>query len=176
MKIVLAVVAVVLLGSSPVGAAVKEAAPDHMSLAFSTTVKAEPLVAYRALAQIGQWWNGKHSWSGEAKNMTLELAAGGCFCERWSEGSVEHARVLLAHAGRTLRLDAPLGPLQELGAKATLTYTFTAAEGGGTTVQVTYTVIGVAAQKLDALAPIVDGVLGESVARFASFVDGGAPK
>jgi hypothetical protein len=82
--------------------------------------------------------------------------------------------VLLAYGGTLLRLDAPLGPLQALGAKATLTYAFSAAPGGGTTIDVTYTVIGVASQKLDALAPAVDAVLGESVARLASFVEGSA--
>jgi hypothetical protein len=166
--------AVLLLYPCTVGAAVKDAAPDHMTLSFSATVKAEPMVAYRALAQVGQWWNGEHSYSADAKNMTLELAAGGCFCERWSGGSVEHGRVLLAYGGTRLRLDAPLGPLQALGAKATLTYAFSAAPGGGTTIDVTYTVIGVASQKLDALAPAVDAVLGESVARLASFVEGSA--
>jgi hypothetical protein len=165
-----------LLFPMTAAAEVKEAAPDHITLAFSATVKAEPMVAYRALAQVGQWWDGEHSYSGDAKHMTLELAAGGCFCERWSGGSVEHGRVVLAYAGQVLRLDAPLGPLQELGAKATMTYKFEAAAGGGTTVTVGYTVIGVPSQKLDALAPAIDRVLGESVARLASFVNTAAPK
>jgi hypothetical protein len=163
--------AALLVLPRPAEPAVKEASPDHMTLVFSATVKAEPVVAYRALAHIGQWWNGEHSWSGDAKNMTLELAAGGCFCERWSGGSVEHARVLLAHAGNTLRLDAPLGPIQELGAKATLTYKFTAVPEGGTTIDVTYVVIGVGSQRLDELAPAVDAVIGESVTRLAAFVN-----
>jgi hypothetical protein len=170
---ILSCLAFALAALAPVSAvaAVKDTGPDHMTLTFTATVKAEPVVAYRALSQVGQWWNGAHSWSGDAKNMTLELSAGGCFCERWSGGSVEHARVLLAQAGQTLRLDAPLGPIQELGAKATLTYRFTAGPSGGTIVDVTYVVIGVPSQGLDTLAPVVDGVIGESVTRLAAFVD-----
>ena len=61
-------------------------------------MKAPPPHLYAALGEIDRWWNGSHSYSGQAANLSLARQAGGCFCERWGNNSVEHARVVYARS------------------------------------------------------------------------------
>nr|MBA3651099.1 hypothetical protein [Chthoniobacterales bacterium] len=44
-------------------------------------VPVEPRAAYDAFVNIGPWWNEAHSFSGAAKNISIEPKAGGCWCE-----------------------------------------------------------------------------------------------
>ena len=83
-------------------------------------VKAPPPRLYAALGEIDRWWNGSHSYSGQAANLSLARQAGGCFCERWGNNSVEHARVVIALEDRMLRLEGALGPLQALAVNGVL--------------------------------------------------------
>src|SRR3982751_3448436 len=83
-----------------------------------------PAELWRAITQLPRWWNGSHTYSGQASNLSLDVQAGGCWCERWGDGqSVEHGRVVLVMPQRTLRVDANLGPLQELPVHGVLTFT-----------------------------------------------------
>jgi hypothetical protein len=47
---------------------------------------------------------------------------------------VSHGRVLYVAPGRMLRMEAPFGPLQGLGAYTVWTITISLADGGGATV------------------------------------------
>jgi uncharacterized protein YndB with AHSA1/START domain len=134
---------------------------------------AAPAASYRALGQIGRWWSDQHTWSGHAKNLSLALRAGGCLCERWPDGEVEHGRVVHAAPGKLLRLVAPLGPLQALAVNAVLSFEFAAASGG-TQLNVTYRVSG-DASVTGPLAGAVDGVITEQVERYVRFVSTGNP-
>lgn len=89
---------------------------------------------WQRLTEPATWWHPDHTFSGDAKNLSLEPEAGGLWSETWEGGSVAHGRVLTVHAGRVLRMDAPFGPLQELGAYTVWTITITAGEAGGTVV------------------------------------------
>jgi uncharacterized protein YndB with AHSA1/START domain len=103
------------------------------------------------------WWPSDHTWSGDRANLSLSGQAGGCFCERWAGGSVEHGRVVMSMPGRLLRLSAALGPLQEMGVTGVITFALEEKDGT-TTLVATHRVSGDAAHKLEALAPIVDQV------------------
>src|SRR5690606_32997881 len=131
-----------------------------------------PEQAWRALAQVGRWWNGDHTYSGDAANLELDLRAGGCWCERWGETqSVEHMRVVLVmerDGVRTLRAVGGLGPLQEMGASGVLTFTV-AAHASGAKIAMTYRVTGDSALGLNELAPLVDMVLMEQFGRLSRF-------
>ena len=35
---------------------------------------------YRALVDVGSWWGKEHTYSGDARNMTIAAQPGGCFC------------------------------------------------------------------------------------------------
>ncbi len=64
------------------------------------TVTATPTAVYQAIVDhVGEWWESGHSWSGNARNMTIVAKAGGCFCERWADGEVQHMTVIFAQPG-----------------------------------------------------------------------------
>jgi hypothetical protein len=136
---------------------------------------ATPKAAARAMSAIGAWWNPAHTFSGDSRRLTIDLRAGGCFCERWASGqSVEHGRVVMVmdiDGVRTIRIDGALGPLQELSATGTLTFRISSADGGAK-IGMEYRVSGDPSQALDKLAPAVDQVLNEQLARLARYAAG----
>ena len=155
-------------------AEVKQAAPDNLLIAYSAVVRAPAAKVYASLAEIGRWWNSEHSYSGDAANLTLKAEAGGCFCERWRDGSVEHGRVIVALPDRILRLSSALGPLQGRAVTGVLTFQLKPQEGG-TLLELSYVVNGSSASALDKSAPAVDGVLGEQFARLIRYIETGNP-
>src|ERR1700676_2602993 len=57
---------------------------------------------WTALRQVGGWWSSEHSWSHDAKNLTLELKPGGCWCEALpGGGGVRHMTVIFAAPGKS---------------------------------------------------------------------------
>lgn len=157
-------------------AEVVSASPSAFVVRAEAVAQASPEQAWRALGQIGRWWNSEHTFSGDAGNMRLAMRAGGCFCERWGDGqSVEHGRVVLVveHEGvRTLRFIGALGPLQETGAIGVMTFAI-APDPGGAKISMSYRAAGDAALGLGAFAPPVDGVLREQFSRLIRYVNTG---
>jgi hypothetical protein len=172
-----ALVVAAALGGMPGGAvaATSDVSPTGFVVTAQHDVKATPHRLYEALGEIDKWWNGSHSWSGKAANLSLSRQAGGCFCERWGQNSVEHARVIHAFEERMLRLQGSLGPLQGLAANAVLTFAITPKDGGATLV-VTYRVAGGESAGLQQLAAPVDRVIGEQARRLVSYVETGKPE
>jgi len=163
------------LAGVPAVAAVTEARPDGFLLEVQAEVAAPPEAVYRALGQIGQWWGPDHTWSGDAANLSLALEAGGCFCERWDGGSVEHARVVAVRRNELLRLRGALGPLQSTAVSGVVTFTLKPA-GGGTHLEVSHRVSGDSGSALDRIAPGADRMLVETVGRLERFVETGSPE
>ncbi|HEY8615269.1 ATPase [Phenylobacterium sp.] len=139
--------------------------------------KATPARAYAALGEIGRWWNGAHSYSGQAANLRLELKPGGCFCETLPDGGgVEHARVVMAWPSQgTVRLDGALGPLQQEGVAAALTFEIKA-NGDRVEIVQTYAVGGARPGMAKAFAGPVDAVMREALTRYARYLDTGKPE
>jgi len=162
---VLALVAILgrgeVLDKSPAGFLVKNTA----------TIAAPAERVYGALAQVGSWWQQDHTWSGDARNLSLDPKAGGCFCEKLKNGSVQHMTVIYAAAGEKLRLSGALGPLQEAGVIGTLTFDL-AKSGDATLVTVTYSAGGYYQGGLEKLAGPVDQVLAAQLAGLKKFVEG----
>jgi len=120
------------------------------------------------------WWSGRHSYSGDARNFSLDAQAGGCFCERWGDGhSVQHASVLMVQNGRALRLGGAFGPLQELAVNGVLTIV-TSAQEGKTFLRMSYRVVGHPDSGLDKLAAPVDQVIGEQFRRLRKLAETGS--
>lgn len=161
-------VAVAVAAAAPASAEVKSATPAGFEVESSAVVPAALAETYAALARIGAWWNSDHTYSGDAANMTLEPRAGGCFCETIPAdgGTIEHARVVYARPGETLRVQGGLGPLQAEAALGTLTWQLKPVDGG-TEVTQTYVVGGYVRGGADKLAPIVDQVLAQQLAGLA---------
>jgi hypothetical protein len=153
------------IAAGPAPAEVREARPDGFLLRHEALSPLPPDALWRRLMDWGSWWNGAHSWSGKAANLSLTLDGG--LVERWEGGFVRHAGVLLAVPGQQLRLDAPFGPLQGLALVARWDIAMKA-EGTGTRVTATFRTSGTAVDKLDALATPVDQVLGEAISLLAA--------
>jgi uncharacterized protein YndB with AHSA1/START domain len=138
-------------------AEVKHATADAFLIEQRLSIAAPASRVWESLLHPEDWWPSDHTWSGDRRNLSLSAQAGACFCERWTGGSVEHGRVIMAMPETLLRLSAALGPLQEMGISGVITVTLEEKDGK-TAVVVTHRVSGDAAHKLDALAPIVDQV------------------
>jgi uncharacterized protein YndB with AHSA1/START domain len=161
--------------ASPAAAAVVDAQPNGFEVREEAQVAAPPAQVYAALGQIGQWWLGQHSYSGDAKNLSLELKAGGCFCEQLPDGgSVRHMGVILARPNTLLRLEGALGPLATTGGTGHLTIALSP-KGAETDVVLTYDFGGYAKGGMDKWAAPVDHVLGEQLDRLKRYAETGKP-
>jgi hypothetical protein len=161
----------------PAGRAeVTASGPSGFSLKIEVPVAAAPNEAFFGFLRIGRWWSDEHTYSGKAVNMTLEARPGGCFCERLPRGGfIKHMDVVYSAPGEGLRLSGGLGPLQPMGAGGLLAITFKP-DGDHTRLIVTYTVSGFpGGMGFLELAPLVDRVLNEQLARFKRFAETGKP-
>jgi hypothetical protein len=123
--------------------------------------------------RIGSWWNGEHTYSGDARNMSMDARPGGCWCEQLpGGGGVEHGRVVYVVPGETIRLSSSLGPLQEWGAIGSMTWHLVETSGV-TTVQLSYGVGGFFDGGFEQIAPPVEDVLTEQLQRLERFVETG---
>lgn len=165
-----------LFVTSPGFAEVREVRENSFWIESVVTTTATPAEVYLGLGNVGAWWDPEHTWSGSASNMSLELKAGGCFCEKLADGgSLQHGRVIYAQPGAMVRLDSPLGPLQEMPVTGVLTFKL-APEGSGTKITMTYRVSGTLTMEAAKLAPIVDHVMGTQLNRLKAFGDAGTAK
>lgn len=155
-----------LLLATPATAEVKSVADAGFEVVHSETVPVATMKAWAAIVKPAGWWNSSHSFSGDARNLSLDPTPGGCFCETLKDGGVEHGRVIFVQPGKMLRLTAPLG-LQGEAVTARLTFTLTT-EGAGTKITVSYIVGGYSRMGMAKFAPLVDGVIGEQVKRLAA--------
>jgi hypothetical protein len=141
----------------------------------SVNVVMPPPAAWSALTDVGRWWDPVHTYSGDARNLTLEPFVGGCFCEKLGMyAGVQHMRVIYAQPPKILRLSGALGPLQEFAITGSLTWTIEVA-GGGSRITLHYTAGGYADRPLSEWAPLVDSVLATQLERLGRFVSTGNP-
>lgn len=125
--------------------------------------------------QVDSWWSSDHTFSGDARNLSLDARPGGCFCEKLKDGGgLEHMRVIYVAPGETLRLSGALGPLQASGLAGSLTWALKAAPNG-TAVELSYSVGGFFPGGFEKIAPAVNAVLEEQLRRFKLLVETGKP-
>ena len=138
-------------------------------------IKAPPAQVYKAIGEIGRWWDGEHSYSGKAENITMPLQANACWCEAMpGGGSVRHGVVVLAWPEQgMIRADAALGPLQDEGVTGALLWQLKPKDGA-TELTVTYNVGGARAAMAKA-GPVVDAVLTAGWDRLKRYVETGKP-
>jgi hypothetical protein len=143
--------------------------------AHEVEVPLEPKAAYDAFVQIGSWWSSSHSFTGDAKNISIEPEAGGCWCEK-KDGvsSVRHMTVVHAASGSMLVFSGGLGPLQFMGVAGSMTVSFEP-KGKATRVTVNYAVGGYDPGNFKEISKAVDGVIGEQIARYGKFASAGKP-
>lgn len=164
--VVMAAGAALTIGASA-QAEVIEAAPDHYVLKQEASSDLAPADIWARLIDPASWWHPDHTYSGSSDNLSLDVQAGGLWREDWDGGSVTHGTVIFVNPGTQLRLDAPFGPLQPIGAKTIWTITI-APDGTGSKVTFDEISHGVPSTKLDELAPAVDFVKTEAIRRLTT--------
>jgi hypothetical protein len=128
--------------------------------------------------RVGEWWNPAHTFSGNAKNLSIDAKPGGCFCERFpGGGGVQHMTVTFARPGRMLRMSGALGPMQGSGLAGSMSWQLEPVQAGkpGTKLTLSYSVGGYLQGGFEQMAPAVDGVLGEQIGRLQRLADTGKP-
>jgi uncharacterized protein YndB with AHSA1/START domain len=167
-----------VLAAAMLAPAARAEVTDRSAAGFEVTEKATiaapPGKVWDTLMHPARWWSSKHTWSGDAKNLSFDPS--GCFCEVLKKGAVRHMMVIYADGATQLRMAGALGPLQFTGADGHLGIVLKAV-GSATEVTLTYDVGGYAKGGLaETLAKPVDGVLGEQLARLKKAVETGKPE
>ena len=167
---------VALTVGAPAMAEVTQATDNGFVSRQEVVVEASPKDVWLALISPASWWRSEHTWSGDAKNLSLTPKAGGCFCEtipevdepgRFTlEGSVEHMRVIQAYPERALRMVGNLGPLQSEPVNGVLTIAITKVEKG-TRIVWEYNVDGPMRYEVPVISKAVDGVMGLQLSALA---------
>jgi len=142
------------------------------SVKHSLESAADADAAYRAIVEdIAKWWDGDHSWSGDAANLYMDTRLGGCFCEKLpAGGGVEHLRIIYLAPAREIRMQGALGPLQPMGLQGTMTWKITPSDTGSV-LDWQYTVHGHLEGGFEGIAPAVDGVIGGQLARLGAWLE-----
>lgn len=170
---------VVCLGVVLAAGAAQAEVTDRSTAGFEVveraTIAAPQAKVWDEVMRPYRWWDPKHTWSGDAKNLSID--GGGCFCERLRKGAVRHMTVTYADGESLLRMFGGLGPLQLTGASGHLAIQLKPAAGGATEVTMTYDVGGYAKGGLaETYAAPVDQVLGQQLARLKKAVETGKPE
>jgi uncharacterized protein YndB with AHSA1/START domain len=173
MKTVLALLISWLL-TQPALAGIVESTPNGFVIEQAIVIKAPVDKVYAALIDPASWWSSQHTFSGSAKNLSLEAKAGGCFCEVWPGGSVEHSRVVFIAPKSILRLRGVLGPFQAHGVDGALTFTLSA-DQGGTKLVLQNILGGFMKGGFGQWPERADAMLAEQVGRLKNFAETGAP-
>jgi uncharacterized protein YndB with AHSA1/START domain len=155
--------------ATPATAAVVSADDHGFEIQHSVNLVVPQAQAFAAFGQVGQWWSSEHTYSGDAKRMSLQMRPGGCFCEPLDGGGgIEHMRVTYLQPGERIVLTGSLGPLLY---EATTGVMDVKVEriAGGSRVTLNYRVAGFAKGGAAAMAPLVDQVLADQMKRFRVF-------
>jgi uncharacterized protein YndB with AHSA1/START domain len=165
-----------LMLASTAGHSAPVVTPTGFLVKFEVSINAPPAKVYDALlSQIGSWWDPAHTYSGDAKNLSIDARPGGCFCEKLPNGgAIEHLRVIYVAPREVLRLSGALGPLQASGVAGSMTWKVTGGSNN-TRVQLSYSVGGFIEGGFEKVAPAVENVLHQQFDRLKLFVETGKP-
>ena len=169
-------VALVALTPSGVVADVADSSASGFTVKLAVSIQAAPDEVYRRLVRnVGEWWNPAHTFSNDARNLSIEEKAMGCFCEKLpGGGGVRHMEVLYVAPGKALVMSGALGPLQSLAATGSMTIALSPA-AGGTKLDVSYAVAGYVPAGMNTWAAPVNSVVTEQFTRLKNYIERGDP-
>src|SRR4051812_15751694 len=150
--------------------------PTGFVVKLEVNINAPAAKVYEALVgQIGSWWNPEHTYSHDAKNLSIDARPGGCFCEKLPNGGgIEHLRVIYVAPPQVVRFSGALGPLQASGIAGSMTWKLTGAPNT-TRLEVSYSVGGFIQGGFEKIAPAVEAMLREQLDRLKQFAETGKP-
>jgi uncharacterized protein YndB with AHSA1/START domain len=159
--------AIALAAGGAARGAVVDASPQGFEVKNEAVIAAPAAKVWAAMLKPGLWWNARHSWSGDARNITIEPRIGGCWCEALPNGGgVEHSRVIFLDPGKTIQFS---------GADGRLSWALSEKDGK-TTVTWTNDMGGYVKGGIEPMAAAVDAVEAEQLARLKAFVETGKPQ
>lgn len=162
-------VALLALAPASAGAEVVQASDHGFEVRETVPLVIPPDRAMAAFASIGAWWDPKHSYSGNAANLSLDLRPGGCFCERLpGGGGIEHLRVTYLDPGKRAILTGGLGPLLYEAVSGVMDVQVEEI-AGGSRLTIDYRVAGFANGGAVALASAVDAMLAAQMKRLRAY-------
>lgn len=150
--------------------------PNGFLVKIDTNIKAPAAKVYETMiGQVGSWWNPEHTYSHDAKNLSIDPHPEGCFCERLPNGGgIEHLRVVYVSPPEVVRFSGALGPLQASGVVGSMTWKLTDGPDN-TRLELSYNVGGFFQGGFEKIAPAVEAMLREQVDRLKLFVETGKP-
>ena len=153
---------------------VVESSAQSFYLKIERLVPTTTEIAYKQFLNVDAWWNGDHTWFGEAAGLYIEPEAGGCFCERNGDQSALHMIVSYINPGKEVRLIGGLGPLQGMAIHGAMSFRFlpvdkTSTSDAATRIVFEYKVMG--ASGLETLAEIVNTVQTMQLERLQASLD-----
>jgi hypothetical protein len=164
-----------LLAATPTSAAVLSAGDNGFEVQQTVNLVVPQSEAYNSFGQVGQYWNSEHTYSGDARRMSLQLRPGGCFCEPLDNGGgIEHMRVTFVQPGERILMTGSLGPLLYQATTGVMDIKFERI-AGGSKITMNYRVAGFAKGGAAELAQLVDQVLADQMKRYRVYA-ASAPK
>lgn len=174
-RLLCAALAAMLFAAAPAHAKVAAQNESGFTLSYEAEIPKDSNAAFDAFIRIGEWWDPAHSYSGDGKNLTIDLKPGGCWCETLPDGGfVAHMRVAQSMPGKSLLFKGGLGPLAFMGVEGAMAVTFEA-KGKAAAVKLNYAIGGHAPTGFKDLANGVDKVLGEAFKRYVNYASTGKP-
>ena len=158
-----------LMVATPASAEVLSSNDHGFEVRHVVQVTVPQASAFDAFTQIARWWNAEHSYGGDAANLSLALTPGGCFCETLpGGGGVEHLHVVHVAPGERLVMTGALGPLIHEAVAGVMDVKVERVAGGAR-LTLDYRAAGFAKGGAVKLAPMVDQMLGDQLARYRKF-------
>lgn len=156
-------------------AAVVESNAQGFAIEETVQIKASPAKVYAALIRPENWWDSEHTFSQDAKNLSLDPKAGGCLCEILpGGGSVQHLIVAFTMPGKTIRFRGAMGPFQGQGVDGALTFTLKAG-GDGTDLVLDNNVGGFVKGGMGRWPQAADEMMTDLVAHLKYYAENGKP-
>ena len=175
MKRAVMAAAVLFLLISGMPAEVTDSGSNGFTVNIMLMVQGEPDQNYRKFLRVGDWWSSQHTFSGNARNLSMEEKVMGCWCEKPPGGMTRHMELVMFAPGSQLVFSGGIGPLQALGVSRSMTVKFSPSKSG-TKIELTYAVGGYLAGGVDRFAAPVDSVLTEQLTRLKNYAEHGDPE
>jgi len=168
MRFILAIATLAL--AAPAAAEVVSSSANGFEVRETVPLVVPPDVAYAAFANIADWWDPQHTYSGDSANLSLVLNPGGCFCERIPKtgGGIEHLRVAYVEPGKHIVLTGALGPLLYEAVTGVMEVQVKTI-AGGSQVTLDYKASGFAKGGAEKLASAVDQMLAAQLKRYREY-------
>jgi uncharacterized protein YndB with AHSA1/START domain len=164
--------AIGLLAATPATAEVVSASPNGFEVRETVTLVVPADAAFASFSDIAAWWDPEHTYSGDSRNLSLNLNPGGCFCERFAKGGgIEHMHVTYLEPGKRIVFTGALGPLLYEAASGVMNVEIKTA-AGGSQLTLDYRAAGFFNDGAEKLAPQVDEVLAGQLKRLRTYAAG----